>query len=207
MTPLMLCCALLCQVQTSPSTDTPAIAESPDDRIVDLETSAGLREGYRDVMRRSASRIPSDLESLAVDSTSVFAALKSPNAIGAGEASRMREALRPRLELVRDRLKRSVLQGRQAERKASVRNRARRDAEVPAAPQDADAASLAGGGGTARRAQQLIDLITDTIAPETWEVNGGSGRIMFFRPLNVLVIRASGEVHNQVGDVMGQLRK
>jgi len=35
-------------------------------------------------------------------------------------------------------------------------------------------------GGVAADAQVLIDLIQTTIAPETWEINGGQGSIYYF---------------------------
>lgn len=45
------------------------------------------------------------------------------------------------------------------------------------------------GGQTAANAQQLIDLIRATICPDTWAVNGGNGRVLYFSPLQVLVVR------------------
>ena len=35
-------------------------------------------------------------------------------------------------------------------------------------------------GGVIANAQELIDLIQTTIAPETWEINGGQGTIFYF---------------------------
>jgi hypothetical protein len=35
-------------------------------------------------------------------------------------------------------------------------------------------------GGVIANAQELIDLIQTTIAPETWEINGGNGTIFYF---------------------------
>lgn len=70
-----------------------------------------------------------------------------------------------------------------------------------------------GGGGsswdamTAQNAQELIELIQNTIAPHTWDVNGGHGVIRYFAPGQVLVIRQSGGVHGQVGDAIQNLRK
>jgi hypothetical protein len=68
------------------------------------------------------------------------------------------------------------------------------------------AATNSGGGPVAARAQELIDLIQSTIAPESWAVNGGRGTIVFYSPLNVLVIRQTAEVHHQIGGTINQLR-
>lgn len=56
-----------------------------------------------------------------------------------------------------------------------------------------------GGAGTGGAANgpnvqggiNLVELIQTTIAPETWDVNGGEGTITFFPPLNVMVVTGS----------------
>jgi hypothetical protein len=53
----------------------------------------------------------------------------------------------------------------------------------------------------------LVNLIQTVIAPRTWDVNGGPGSVVYYRNLQALVIRAPSEVHGQVGDALGQLRK
>ena len=74
---------------------------------------------------------------------------------------------------------------------------------------------LVGGGGAPARGrqpnddygQQLVDLIQKTIAPSTWDVNGGLGTIYYWRPGRALVVRQTGEVHEQMGNALGQLRR
>ena len=51
----------------------------------------------------------------------------------------------------------------------------------------------------------LVELIETTIAPDTWDVNGGPGSIYYWRNQHALVIRATAEVHGVVGDLMDQL--
>ena len=41
-------------------------------------------------------------------------------------------------------------------------------------------AAASHSGGVVANAQDLIDLIQTTIAPETWEINGGQGTIFYF---------------------------
>jgi hypothetical protein len=69
------------------------------------------------------------------------------------------------------------------------------------------AAASHSGGGIASDAQQLIDLIQATIEPDSWAINGGKGTLYFYSPLNVLVIRQTAEVHEQIGGTLGQLRR
>ncbi len=70
----------------------------------------------------------------------------------------------------------------------------------------ASAVGQAGGQGVRDHGQALIDLIERTIRPEFWENVGGPGSIVYFAPLHALVVRATAEVHQNVADVLGQLR-
>ena len=64
------------------------------------------------------------------------------------------------------------------------------------------------GGGTETdyNAQQLIELIQQTISPDFWDVVGGPGTIFYYPQLQVLVIRATSEIHGNVGGTLGALR-
>jgi hypothetical protein len=66
-----------------------------------------------------------------------------------------------------------------------------------------------GGGAypTADYGQQLVDLIQRVIRPDTWDINGGHGTIFYWRPGRALVVRQTGEVHEQLGDALKQLRR
>ena len=55
--------------------------------------------------------------------------------------------------------------------------------------------------------QHLVDLIQKTIAPSTWDVNGGLGTIFYWRPGRALVVRQTGEVHDRMGNALDQLRR
>jgi general secretion pathway protein D len=63
------------------------------------------------------------------------------------------------------------------------------------------------GGATQADFDTLIDLITATIAPTTWDTVGGPGSIEGF-PTNLsLVISQTQEVHEQIADLLDQLRR
>ena len=55
--------------------------------------------------------------------------------------------------------------------------------------------------------EDLVGLIQKTIAPSSWDVNGGPGSIRYWRPTHALVIRATEDVHEQIGGVLGQLHR
>src|SRR5947207_1733060 len=50
----------------------------------------------------------------------------------------------------------------------------------------------------AERAQALIDVITSTIQPDIWQVNGGTAAIRFFN--GNLIVTAPRSVHEALGD-------
>lgn len=72
----------------------------------------------------------------------------------------------------------------------------------------------AGGGQMARPTgqagdggQALVELIQNVIAPSTWDVNGGSGSIRYWRPGHALVVRQTEQVHEDVGGLLRQLER
>ncbi len=178
------------------SAESPAIAEVPSS----VERPAAVLRGrYLELLRDSADKARPDLSAVVPELIDFAATLRPQTGVAFADVDRMRNGLRVRLEHLRHRL---VLEKMriEAETKRAARSAASRGRPI-------DVATGAGGGLTAARAQELIDLITNTVAPESWDVNGGNGRIMFYSPLNVLVIRATGEVHEQVGGTLGQLKR
>jgi len=55
--------------------------------------------------------------------------------------------------------------------------------------------------------QDLVDVIHAVVQPPTWDINGGPGSVVYFRTYRVLVVTAPSEVHSEIGDLLGQLRK
>jgi hypothetical protein len=65
-----------------------------------------------------------------------------------------------------------------------------------------------GAGGAARSdyGPLLVELIRRTISPEFWDVHGGPGVIIYYQPGHALVIRATPEIHEQIGGALGGAR-
>ncbi len=64
-----------------------------------------------------------------------------------------------------------------------------------------------GGAAVNDRGQELIELIQRTISPGSWDVAGGQGSMAYYRPLMALVVRATSEVHEDVGGLLQALRR
>jgi hypothetical protein len=72
-------------------------------------------------------------------------------------------------------------------------------------PQPGSAGAL-GGGMAFDYGPSLVDLIQRTIVPDFWDVNGGPGTIVYYRPLMCLVVSATSDVHHRLGGTFGALR-
>lgn len=76
----------------------------------------------------------------------------------------------------------------------------------PASLAATNEAAFGGGAMTGDWGPALVALIERTIAPDKWDTVGGPFSIMYYAPLRVLVVRATAEVHNDLGGVLGGLR-
>ena len=63
------------------------------------------------------------------------------------------------------------------------------------------------GGGAQADFDSLIDLITTTVKPQTWDEVGGPGSISEFRNNLSLVISQTQDVHEEIVDLLEQLRQ
>jgi general secretion pathway protein D len=63
------------------------------------------------------------------------------------------------------------------------------------------------GGGSLADFDSLIDLITSTIAPTTWDEVGGPGSIQPFATNLSIVVSNTQDVHQQIVDLLEQLRR
>ncbi|MFM1904906.1 MAG: hypothetical protein RLZZ440_2806, partial [Planctomycetota bacterium] len=62
-------------------------------------------------------------------------------------------------------------------------------------------------GGSTQNFQPLIDLIQSTVAADSWDVVGGQGAIRPFDTNLSLVVRQTQEVHEEIADLLEQLRR
>jgi hypothetical protein len=161
-----------------------------------------VREAYVKSLQKSARRAKPKLPEVVPALVEVFGQLKAVEGLSHAERSRMRGVVKARLEELRDQLIRELLRNKKlADRKKSGGQRARSSEPVD------EKAQMLAGGGTNAQAIQLIDLIQNTIEPDSWQRAGGQGSIYYFAQLQVLVVRQTGEVHHQLGGVLEQLRR
>ena len=63
------------------------------------------------------------------------------------------------------------------------------------------------GGGSMADFDSLIDLITTTIQPTSWDAVGGPGTISPFETNLSLVVSQTQEIHEEISDLLDQLRR
>lgn len=61
------------------------------------------------------------------------------------------------------------------------------------------ASGAAEGLNQQQQIDRLIDLIQSTVDPDSWEKNGGPGRIVYHAPTGTLIIKNTAEVHQLLG--------
>jgi hypothetical protein len=66
--------------------------------------------------------------------------------------------------------------------------------------------AMGGRAGPADYGPELVALIEQTINPAFWDVNGGPGSIVYYSPLHCIVVRATSDMHGNVGALLGGLR-
>lgn len=161
-------------------------------------SAAELRAAYRDVNLRAARVRDIDAAAVTPDLVALYVALYEPNDLPGAELVTMRRRVEGRLERVREQLRREVYQSRQTEQRETRHSHSRNEGGG-----SSFGAGFPSQAAEQQNAQALIELITDTIEPDSWETNGGRGRIIYFSPLRVLVIRNSKDVHEQIGGGLG----
>lgn len=55
--------------------------------------------------------------------------------------------------------------------------------------------------------QSLIEQITENLAPETWNRNGGRGSVRVFHATHTLVVRQVADVHDEITELLSRLRR
>ena len=65
----------------------------------------------------------------------------------------------------------------------------------------------AAGGGAQADFESLIELITTTVSPDSWDEVGGPGAIKEFEGNLSLVVSQTQDVHDQIADLLEQLRR
>jgi hypothetical protein len=201
-----------------------AAAEQP----AELRTGTKLRDAAREALRRWAKPGDDDAQPAAREFLGLYKELQQDTQVPKSQREELRSKVRSRLGNLAQQIAKQAVEKRLQQRDLP---KALQDAGVlaqwggmgpggfggmmpgmrPGMMPGPMAGMGAGGAAGAAVAddygQQLVELIQATIAPHTWDTNGGPGSIYYWRPGRALVIRASDDVHEDIGGVIGQLQR
>ena len=188
----------------------PALAETPRVPAVPIETDARtkardegpavakLRRSLRQALNRAFPTAPDDIQRQAREFVALYRQT-AQSSLGASERSRSLARLRGRLVGLSKAIARNDASDAQIAT-ASSRTAKSSDSAGSVKTSKLRPAEYGGPGGAPRsNGQDLIDLIQNTIAPESWDVMGGPGTIMYWEPGFALVVRQTDDVHEQIG--------
>ena len=164
-----------------------------------------LRDAVRAALIREArAKTPNDRAAAVRELTVLYGRTMGEIQLTDGQRTRLRMKIRIRLKRVQKDWQR---QSRREQKKAGRNHRSNTTdntkAKLTAGDTSAtaldsrfvtegDAGAFAGAGRDF--GQDLVELIEKTIAPDTWDVNGGRDTIMYYAPMRVLVVRQTANV-------------
>lgn len=180
---------------------------------------AGYRERLEAALKRWLSPAPAELPIAAEEFLQLYVEIAQDTTLGSVEKRGLLRRLEVRLGRLKDALRRQVVAGGPSPSggdlsTAGADKRAER-ASAPSGGSAAEATTSATAlpsafGGRAlpdQYAEELIELIQTVVRPETWETNGGRGRIFYWPPGQALIIRQTDEVHREVAQLLELLRR
>ena len=168
-------------------------------RGAEIQTAKQFKSQVKAAVRRPIGSSAATRSEQVHELVHLYGQLNGASQLSNAERKKLRIQVRSRLLKISQRLSRDESNHGSATVSKNV-------AKTSATKSQASAAGAPGGGAVAASAAELVELIQTTIAPETWDVNGGEGSIVYYAPLQCLVIRQTSEVHHQVGGVVRGLR-
>ena len=215
-----------------PTSVTSPAASAEEQPLVPFRTGAELREAVHQALPRWARPSDKEADLAARELLVLYQELQHDDQLARSQREQLRTKVRSRLLKLAEQISKRVAIERRlakAKRPESVEAAAGTD-DVLAQWGGAGRRGVGGGfggpgmgggmmggpmmggpfgggrfGGNDDYGEQLVELIQQTIAPTTWDVNGGPGSIYYWRPGRSIVVRQMGDVHDQIGDVLQQL--
>ncbi|MFP6763732.1 MAG: hypothetical protein VB858_08940 [Planctomycetaceae bacterium] len=168
--------------------------------LANAEQLGAFRTIYRDLARKSFRTAKPDPFTITPRLVAFYSTLETVDGLPHSERLRMQETLRARLRQIREKLAkdRSITAARAG--RLGTRNSV-------SALHRSNSPNTGLSGSEQQNVAELIALIEETIAPDSWTSRGGHGSIGYYSKLKVLVIRQTGEVHQQIGGLLKGVRR
>jgi hypothetical protein len=206
--------------QTEPSryesaADQPTEAKKTEAKKIEREAHVWRRD-IADAMRREATAIGGAHEAAVLDLVDLYIELRDATTLAESEYKRLGKTVKARLARVAEKMQRQIDRAKKEAKGKPVKihefavlGQVLAQQQAFGAPNFGNLGGLGGipGATNGDHGQELVDLIQKVIAPDTWDIAGGPGSIMYYSPQRVIVVRQTGEVHRQFKGVLNQLRR
>jgi len=188
--------------------------------VVPPRSGQELQQAVRNALRRWTRTSDQDAAAAAHELLVLYKEIEQDQSLAADKRQELRTKVRNRLAKLA--LQISKRQAREARRDKNRPQSVRLDGSNTVLGQQWGGGPGQGGfgapggmmgpGGPGNNAppdngQDLVDLIQTTIAPKSWDANGGPGTIYYWKSQHALVVRNTAEVHQDLADVLEQLNR
>ena len=172
-------------------------------------------------LRKWAKATDKDADAAARDLLGIYCELQQDSKLARSSRETLRTTVRARLDQLSTQIGKRIANDKAAAKSdtkvksVAATGNPRPLAQVGAAVGGGAGAGFGGGGpgvgqgqnAQADNGQALVDLIQTTIAPKSWDVNGGNGSIYYWQQQHAIVVRATGDVHGEISDALEQLNR
>ena len=184
-----------------------------------------LSDAAHAALRKWAKASDKEADAAARDLLGIFCELQQDTRLARSTRETLRTTVRARLDQLSTQIGKRIASDRISNDKAVAKTDSpKRDVTVKSVAAAGDprplaqvGAAVGGGAGfggqggpqgaPADNGQILVDLIQNTIAPKSWDVNGGNGSIYYWQQQHAIVVRATGDVHGEISDALEQLNR
>jgi hypothetical protein len=206
-------------VEDEPAPPTASAAASVQAAVVPPRSGPELQQAVRDALRRFARTSDQEADAAAHELIVLYKELEQDRLLGTAPRQELRTKVRNRLAQLA--LQISKRQAREARQDKNRPQSVRLDKSGTVlgqwgggAGQPGMGGGMGGAGGVGNNAnatpdngEDLVSLIQTTIAPKSWDANGGAGTIYYWKSQHALVVRNTQEVHQDISDVLEQLNR
>jgi len=174
-----------------------------------------LADAAHAALRKWAKANDREADAAARDLLAIYCELQQDTRLARSTRETLRTTVRARLDQLSTQIGKRIAKDKPAKADSKVKSVAATGNERPLAQVGVPAGGGAGFGGpggaqnaaTADNGQALVDLIQNTIAPKSWDVNGGNGSISYWQQQHAIVVRDTSEVHGEISDALDQLNR
>ncbi len=179
-----------------------------------------LSEAAHAAMRRWAKATDHEAEAAARELLDIYRAIQQDTRMARSQRETLRLTVRARLDQLSTQIGKQIAKDKTASKsdspiksvKSVAADQGKQSSAVLAQMGGAAGGGVGGGAAAAQNAnadagQQLVDLIQNTISPKSWDVNGGACTIYYWQPQHAIVVRATGDIHDDLSDTLEQLNR